>query len=61
LVLDTFQYSASVYRKEKAPLRLDGKARASLDTWVIVGSLNDPFKVKISDLIPMKYKRIIKD
>jgi len=32
----------------------------SLDTWVIVGSLDDPFKVKISDLIPMKFKRITK-
>ncbi len=32
----------------------------SLDTWVIVGSLDDPFKVKISDLIPMKFKRTTK-
>jgi cytidine deaminase len=27
------------------------------DTWVIVGSLEHPYKVKVSDLLPLKYKR----
>ena len=26
------------------------------DTWVIVGSLDNPFKLKVSDLLPLKYK-----
>jgi len=25
------------------------------DTWVIVGSLEDPYKVRVSDLLPLKY------
>ncbi len=27
------------------------------DTWVIVGSLEQPYKVKVSDLLPLKYSR----
>ena len=27
------------------------------DTWVIVGSLRHPYKVKVSDLLPLKYNR----
>ncbi len=27
----------------------------SKDTWVIVGSLEHPYKVKVSDLLPLKY------
>ncbi|MFQ6068853.1 MAG: cytidine deaminase [Candidatus Bathyarchaeia archaeon] len=27
----------------------------SKDTWVIVGSLKHPYKVKVSDLLPLKY------
>jgi cytidine deaminase len=27
------------------------------NTWVIVGSLKQPYKVKVSDLLPLKYKR----
>ena len=27
------------------------------DTWVIVGSLKHPYKVKVSDLLPLKYNR----
>jgi cytidine deaminase len=26
------------------------------ETWVIVGSLDDPYKVRVSDLLPLKYK-----
>jgi cytidine deaminase len=29
----------------------------SEDTWVIVGSLEQPYKVKVSDLLPLKYNR----
>jgi cytidine deaminase len=29
----------------------------SKDTYVIVGSLDEPYKVKISDLLPLKYHR----
>jgi hypothetical protein len=29
----------------------------SKDTWVIVGSLEQPYKVKVSDLLPLKYNR----
>jgi cytidine deaminase len=27
------------------------------DTWVIVGSLEQPYKLKVSDLLPLKYNR----
>jgi cytidine deaminase len=27
------------------------------DTWVIVGSLEHPYKLKVSDLLPLKYNR----
>jgi len=30
------------------------------DTYVIVGSLDEPYKVKISDLLPLKYHRLSK-
>jgi cytidine deaminase len=33
----------------------------SEDTNVIVGSLDDPYKVKISDLLPLKYHRLSKE
>ncbi len=26
------------------------------EAWVIVGSLDDPYKVRVSDLLPLKYK-----
>lgn len=29
----------------------------SKDTWVIVGSLEHPYKAKVSDLLPLKYNR----
>ncbi|UCE44171.1 MAG: cytidine deaminase, partial [Candidatus Bathyarchaeota archaeon] len=29
----------------------------SKDTWVIVGSLDHPYKVKVSDLLPLKYNQ----
>jgi cytidine deaminase len=32
----------------------------SEDIWVILGTLEEPFKVKVSDLLPMKYKRTLK-
>ncbi|MGD0803218.1 MAG: cytidine deaminase [Candidatus Bathyarchaeia archaeon] len=32
----------------------------SKDTFVIVGSLDEPYKVKISDLLPLKYRRLSK-
>ena len=28
----------------------------SKDTWVIVGSLEHPYKVRVSDLLPLKYR-----
>jgi cytidine deaminase len=31
----------------------------SEDIWVILGTLEEPFKVKVSDLLPMKYKRTL--
>jgi len=27
------------------------------DTWVIIGSLDNPYKVKVTDLLPLKYVR----
>ena len=33
----------------------------SKDTFVIVGSLDEPYKVKISDLLPLKYHRLSKE
>jgi cytidine deaminase len=30
-------------------------------TYVIVGSLDEPYKVKISDLLPLKYRRLSKE
>jgi cytidine deaminase len=32
----------------------------SEETYVIVGSLDEPYKVKISDLLPLKYRRLSK-
>ena len=32
----------------------------SEDTYVIVGSLDEPYKVKISELLPLKYHRLSK-
>jgi cytidine deaminase len=32
----------------------------SKDTYVIIGSLNEPFKVKIIELLPLKYHRLSK-
>ena len=29
----------------------------NLDTWVIIGSLEYPYKVKVTDLLPLKYVR----
>jgi cytidine deaminase len=29
----------------------------SEDIWVIMGTIEDPFKVRISDLLPMKYEK----
>ena len=31
----------------------------SEDIWVILGTLEEPFKVRVSDLLPMKYKRTL--
>ena len=31
----------------------------SEDIWVILGTLEEPFKVMVSDLLPMKYKRTL--
>lgn len=28
----------------------------SEDIWVIMGTIEDPFKVRVSDLLPMKYE-----
>ena len=32
----------------------------SMDTYVIVGSLDEPYKVKVSELLPLKYGRVSK-
>jgi cytidine deaminase len=32
----------------------------SEDTYVIMGSLDEPYKVKISELLPLKYRRLSK-
>jgi cytidine deaminase len=33
----------------------------SMDTYVIVGSLDEPYKVKVSELLPLKFGRASKD